>query len=422
MNRVINTTKVSRVPQDPDNVYLDLNITNLKSANTNPVPINFNENRNSPVVSNSGMYNLSIVRFSLETQTLPIFIPIIASTDPTTGLPNTDPNLTIYSVTMSYLKQSTGVTYTQQTYIEWSPQNTLTPTPPPPSSNPSGLQAESVYYYCFSFTWWVNLIQNAMFNCWIDLVSQVTAGDLDDIPPPIIQFNPDNQTCSVSCPSPSFDTYIPNTTFPFTPPAPNPYAVKLFFNAPLFNLFSSFPATLSNYSSTQGETFQLLVSNFGGSNQIYYPTSGDPNADPPTSYLYTQIFQEYSTIENWTPVSAIVFTTSTIPVIPNQVSAPLIYVEGAVLSNNTGNNSNFQLVLTDLESGDLCYKPQLQYSPTAEYRRISLTGTSPLSNIQVSVYWKTKMGVLIPFLLGSGSSATIKMLFTKVSSIYNEEN
>ena len=46
----INTSKVSNVPQDPDNVYLDLIITNLKSSGTPPIPINFNENRNNPVI------------------------------------------------------------------------------------------------------------------------------------------------------------------------------------------------------------------------------------------------------------------------------------------------------------------------------------------------------------------------------------
>lgn len=164
------------------------------------------------------------------------------------------------------------------------------------------------------------------------------------------------------------------------------------------------------------------MSNFGGSNQVVYPVNGSLTAVPPTAVIFTQVFQEYSTIENLTPVSAIVFTTSTIPIVPNQLSSPLIFAEGNILSNTSGNNSNFQLVLTDLESGDLCYKPNLQYSPTAEYRRIALTGSSPLSNIQLSVFWRNKLGNLIPFYLGSGASATVKFLFTKVSAIYGEED
>jgi hypothetical protein len=419
MNR-INTSKVSKVPQDPDNVYLDLVITNIKSESTAPIPINFNENRNSPVISNSGAYNLSIVRFSLETQALPLFIPVIQPS------PNTDPDLTIYSLTLQVTNPATGITYFVRQYINWNSQNSSTPIPSPPSANANGLQSDSSdYYYCFSFTWWCNLILLAFQNAYTNLAAQLTAAGLvpanfiGDVPP-LFQFNPDNQTCSISAQSPFYDTY----TVPPPSPIVNPNAAQIFFNAPLFNLFSSFPAQLKGYNALNGKTYQILVSNFGGSNQIIYPTTGalTPVPPQPQGYLFTQVFQEYSTVQNWCPVSAIVFTTSTIPVVPNQLSSPLIFAEGNILSNTSGNNSNFQLVLTDLESGEICYKPNLQYSPTAEYRRLSMTGTSPLSNIQVSVFWRNRLGNLIPFLLGSGSSATIKFLFTKVSAIYmNEE-
>jgi hypothetical protein len=423
----INTSKVSNVPQDPDNVYLDLIITNLKSSGTPPIPINFNENRNNPVISSSGKYNLSIVRFSLETQTLPVFIPIIAITDPTTGLPNSNRDLTVYSVTLEVLYATTGVTFTQQTFIDWSPQNTLTTPPPPPSQTSNGLQSDgSDYYYCFSFQWWCNLVLQAMAQCFNLLKAQLSAAGLTPTQitnligtvPPFIQFNPDNQTCSLALPSPYFNTYDQTVS----PPVVNPNAVKLFFNAPLFNLFSSFPAQLTSYTNSLGRTFQILASNFGGSNLITYPTTGSTSAVPPTAFDFLQVFQEYSTIQNWCPVAAIVFTTSTIPVVPNQLSSPLVFAEGNILSNTSGNNSNFQLVLTDLEAGELCYKPNLQYSPTAEYRRLSLTGTSPLSNIQVSVFWRNRLGNLVPFTLGSGGTATVKFLFTKVSAIYGSED
>jgi hypothetical protein len=427
MNR-INTSKVSNIPTDPDNVYLDLIITNLKSSGTPPVPINFNENRNSPVISSTGKYNLSIVRFSLETQTTPVFIPVIATTDPTTGLPNSNPDLTVYSVTLQVRDPATLITYTEQTFVNWNPQNTTTPVPFPPSQNANGLQSDSGdYYYCFSFQWWCNLVLLAMAQCWTDLGAQLTTAGL--VPanfigtiPPFIQFNPDDQTCSLALPSPYFSTY---TTGIGVLPVVNPNAAKLFFNAPLFNLFSSFPAQLISYNATVaplGTTFQILASNFGGSNIISYPTNGDPLAVPPTAFYFLQVFQEYSTIQNWCPIVAIVFTTSTIPIIPNQLSSPLIFAEGNVLSNTSGNNSNFALVLTDLEAGELCYKPNLQYSPTAEYRRIALTGTSPLSNIQLSVFWRNRLGNLIPFYLGSGATATVKFLFTKVSSIYGSDD
>ena len=80
----------------PDNVYYDLVFTNLKSDKTEPIQIQFNENRAKSILSNTGEYDLSIVRFSIDTQTLPLWIPEIQSNQ-------SDRDLTIYSVSLSYL-------------------------------------------------------------------------------------------------------------------------------------------------------------------------------------------------------------------------------------------------------------------------------------------------------------------------------
>ena len=92
-SHVVNTTRVSNVPTDPDNVYLDVIMTNVLGNLTPAVPINYTENRTNAIVSNTGDYSVSVVRFSLESQTLPVFIPLI---QPNQG--NRD--LTAYSITI----------------------------------------------------------------------------------------------------------------------------------------------------------------------------------------------------------------------------------------------------------------------------------------------------------------------------------
>jgi hypothetical protein len=42
-----------------------------------------------------------------------------------------------------------------------------------------------------------------------------------------------------------------------------------------------------------------------------------------------------------------------------------------------------------------------------------MTGNTPLTNIDINVYWRDKLGQLIPFFLPSGATATIKFLFEK---------
>jgi hypothetical protein len=117
-----------------DNIYYDLVITNLKSEKTEPVHIHFNENRQKPILHNTGEYDLSIVRFSVDTQTLPVFIPEVQSNQG-------DRDLTIYGLTLSYLPEGGVNPFVQQTYIKWRPQNANALIPPPPNETPTGYQS-----------------------------------------------------------------------------------------------------------------------------------------------------------------------------------------------------------------------------------------------------------------------------------------
>ena len=124
----------------PDNVYYDLVFTNLKSDKTEPIQIQFNENRAKSILSNTGEYDLSIVRFSVDTQTLPVWIPEIQSNQ-------SDRDLTIYSVSLSYLPVGAITPFVQQTFINWRPQNVNAILPPAPSSTGSGYQSDAGAYY-----------------------------------------------------------------------------------------------------------------------------------------------------------------------------------------------------------------------------------------------------------------------------------
>jgi hypothetical protein len=42
-----------------------------------------------------------------------------------------------------------------------------------------------------------------------------------------------------------------------------------------------------------------------------------------------------------------------------------------------------------------------------------LNGNTPLKNIDIQVYYKLKTGELIPYRLGSGATATLKIMFAR---------
>jgi len=393
----------NQVPVNPDNVYFDLLITNIYSEKTAPIPIYFNENRTNPIINNSGDYEMSIVRFSVDTLSLPVFSPIIQ--------PNqSDPDLTTYSVTMSYLPIGATQPFVVQQYVEWSPQNADASVPPAPSQTGTGLQSSSgAYYFALNYQWWILLIYEAFQTCFATLQANVLAGgytDIQNVLPPLITWNTDNSTAVISAESQYFNN---NSTFSPTP-TPNPQAIQIYFNSPLYALFSSFPAIGQGYQATLGRNYRISIGDFTGSNQIYLPSIVPQGG---TQYLCTQVFQEYSTIANWTPVSSVVFVSNTLPIVSNQLSAPLIYNEANVVTALNGNNANFAQIITDIETNENCYKPNLIYNPSAQYRYISMTGNSPLTNVDVSVFWKSKLGQLNPLLLPSGSSCTLKFLFSK---------
>jgi hypothetical protein len=61
--------------QNPDYVYLDLQQTNVYNNTIQPeVDVNFIETRDSPVISNTGDYTVSVTRFQIDTYKLPTMV------------------------------------------------------------------------------------------------------------------------------------------------------------------------------------------------------------------------------------------------------------------------------------------------------------------------------------------------------------
>jgi hypothetical protein len=104
-----------------------------------------------------------------------------------------------------------------------------------------------------------------------------------------------------------------------------------------------------------------------------------------------------------------------LPVSPSLVSVPKVFNAPSRLFN-VGNNSNLAPIVTDFQvpfSPTNTYKPSVEYQPGGEYRLIDMYGTSPLSALELSVFWKDIYGGLHPFYLGAGCSATIKLMFRR---------
>lgn len=380
----------------PDKIYYDIQISNIDDIDTLPPVLNFIETRNNPFLYESDKYYMSIIRFSLETPNLPVFIPTIQPS------PNTDINSTIYSVTLQWTNPlNTSQIFTSQQFITYVPQSNIATLPPNPTQTDNGLQYNTTgYYNIYNYQYFIYLINNAFTLAYQQLLTQVTNADLvlPSTYSPILSWDTSNNTAILNCDVLGYSTTSTNY-------------IKIFFNTALAQLFSSFPVRITSASSYLGLNTQIITDSYNNSNIIQYPPYN------PT-YDAIQVFQEFSTISLWSPVTSIVFTSNTLPIVSNQVSTPIIYNNGNQLGSN-GNNALISQVITDFISNEGTYKPNLVYEPSAQYRYIELLSNRPLNTFDLQVYWKDRQGILIPFYLSSGCTATIKVLFTKKNSLGN---
>jgi hypothetical protein len=164
----------------------------------------------------------------------------------------------------------------------------------------------------------------------------------------------------------------------------------------MYELFATFPCKIFGYNASNGKA--VLLTNYFNSDTLS---------------------QEQSSIGLWNPVISLVFTTSMIPIVSNQIGNPLIYNEGVIINNSS--NANSFNIITDLIADNFDFTPFIIYEPSAQYRFISLQGGQELKNIDVQVFWQSKNGNFYPLRLAPNGSLSMKILFAKkISSMLKE--
>jgi len=359
-----------------DELYYDIILTNNINNYNKPINAYYNETRSIPLIYDTTDYHMSIIRFTLDTNTLPVFIPIIQ-----TGSTQTNINLTIYSITLQYNDISSQSFYSQQ-YVIYQPQDLTSVIPSAPSSNsPTYSQVNTTgYYFVYNYTYFINLINTAFNQSMASVASQCDQLNIE-LPTtnaPYISFDSQTQLCTLNIPSEYYDS--PNGNF------------KIYFNQALYGLFSSFPAYVNSLTDTNGKNFEIQYG-WNGSNT-------------------TTITQEYSTISTWNPIMSIAFTSNLLPIISNALGTPTIYNENIKISGNNS-NANTLSIISDMIADNFFFKPNLIYNPSAQYRYISLVPNQRINDIDISVYWLDRYQNAYPVLLGCNSSFTMKILFCK---------
>lgn len=369
--------------------YVDLYALNANSLTALPVPVSFTQTRNKPFLEKPDDYYLSVVRFQVDTNTLPVFNAFIQFNQANRAL-------TIYSVALSWQNPVAPFqTFNQQTYVLWVPQNLASPIPQPPSLTQTKFQDDSGgYYYAYNYTYFINLINTAYTTCFNALNIQVVAAGLvlPTANPPVMTWNNDKGVGIINADILGYNSLIANH-------------IDIFMNSPLYNLFNTLPAYILDPDSLFGKDFRIDVSNFGNSTVVGFPFY------LPTYNAY-QVFQDTPCLGVWSPVSGIVITSNTLPINSTNIANPCIYVDGIPTGTN-GNNSDVLPIITDFQAADGQYKNGITYIPSAQYRYIDLTGNGPLYTVDIQLFWRNKIANLIPLRLAPGASASVKILFQR---------
>jgi len=447
---------------DPNHLYYDLQLLNNDTVGAGEIlPVRFTETRTSTILANPSEYFLSIQRFSLDTPSLPLFLPEVETRTDYYFNINSDPNQLVYK--MAFYKWGSAV---QPVYRPVAYSNQYDVTVPVPVAPFDIETLSNPYYFVYQYRDFIDMLNTTLQQLGVD----------EGVAPPFIDINSSNlisvyfpQLTSVNTTA-GGSTTVPETNDIWNddPSATGKWVLAI--NSPLWALLNSLQTRYVNSlnqiqatSPTTGQTpaFTPLVdpTSLAGwyvvkVNPVNSPV-GSP-APPPTVYNCNQtggfpaFGQHYLTIDAnptfpflsdlyvskginsfsvnttsyspcpvWNCVRTLIFTTALMPITNELVATPLILNSNPALDNSDANN-NFSPIITDLEvpltRGDET-KPTITYSPQAEYRLIDLQSNAPINGIEISIFWKDQYGYQHQFVLEPGCNASIKILFRK--KIYN---
>jgi len=195
-----------------ENIYIDLTLTNtIQSTADQRVHASFFLNNSQDILKSTNNYKLAITRFSLNTQTLPIFIPQMSQDNSMN---------TIYSCTMEY----NGVFYQQ--FMPFIPQNT----------NPVDPEEK---YYVYNYQYVIYLINNMMNEC-ISKLNELIVCPTSLAPKMFIDI--DSKLCGIQ-----MDTY----NYGFN----ENNKINIYFDTQMYALVSTLPASMVYQNN--GMDFQL---------------------------------------------------------------------------------------------------------------------------------------------------------------------
>lgn len=353
--------------------YLNLSIVNGDPfGSASSVSLRFLEHRSTPFLDSPQDYYASIIRFKIDTLSLPVM-------QAQAQIGQSDVNKLNYSFTMSYDGQ------TFQQFIEYAPADLSASLPQPPLTTQD---LSTGYYNMYSYQHFIDLCNVALQDCFTGLNALVT---LPTTLAPWITFDTTSKDITFNVDAAAFADSVSDP-------------IELFMNASCHSLFSSFQCTyFGDVGIEDGKNFQFVLKNRNQTN-VYELDIGS------VTYNILHAYQEDDCVALWNPVQSIVICSSTLPIEGTMIASPKIF-NSAMTSYNSSQNVSTP-ILSDFQASEMLFRSYVEYSPYYP-RLIEMYSRTSQSSISIECYWMDVYNNMNPLMLPPNCSANIKIAFYK---------
>ena len=214
--------------------------------------------------------------------------------------------------------------------VEYAPEDLTTPTPAVPTTTQD---LSSSYYHVYNYQHFIYLVNKAIEAAWSNLKSKFVAGgglpffNRTTTIPPWIDFDTDTNRLYINADYTVFNSELWTNT-------PGINRMKLIFNDRLYELFASIPfrlvnkplhlSQLQNYSGRNNPWYDIRFVN-RYTNRFTQKIPDPLSTTTPQGTLSVDVItahQEMTSVALWNPVAFIVFSSSLLPIIATQTTAP----------------------------------------------------------------------------------------------------
>lgn len=369
------TRAATAATSDPLIRYVNLTISNPTGAENVYAEVT-DQSYDTPIVNNAGQNLCAVVNFSLPMQNMPLFIfPV--------ELNQADENLSTIQVGVcenmnpNYVLAGNVEPATLQsrwtTALDWVPQ---TMGLPHPAQNSSTMQIVSPYYYCYSFQHFVNLVNAAVQDSWVD--AGHPGGDATQL---------------AYCPKFGYDDNL--KTFYWQLPSQ----------------FTGNVTASSGFSTDRGwtvcwnEDFDNLLNNFNviENGNIFVLEEAESALMNTNVNGNVVLYQDYPTTDYFNSAERILVTTTSIPVaqdfFPGQQPYGLSARESVLVDVNL-----------DFDNNITAQRSILKYDPQV-YQWNDLVSTLPIQRIGVKFRWVDSRNRVYDIPLSKTDTVTCKIGF-----------